>query len=69
LYFTAKDFNLPEELHVYHSLYPLDQRQEKSMKTFGYPSWVYKSVCSVDGRVYCLRRIEGKYDYFFIQPA
>ncbi|CAB4385204.1 unnamed protein product [Rhizophagus irregularis] len=56
---NAKDFNLPEELHVYHSLYPLDQRQEKSIKIFGYPSWVYKSVCSVDGRVYCLRRIEG----------
>ncbi|CAG8482290.1 13344_t:CDS:10 [Funneliformis caledonium] len=56
---NAKDFNLPEELHVYHSLYPLDQRQEKSIKIFGYPSWVYKSVCLVDGRVYCLRRIEG----------
>ncbi|CAG8507006.1 12528_t:CDS:2 [Acaulospora colombiana] len=56
---NAKDFNLPEELHVYHSLYPLDIRQEKSVKVFGYPSWVYKSTCSVDGRVYSLRRIEG----------
>ncbi|CAG8558510.1 17127_t:CDS:10 [Acaulospora morrowiae] len=56
---NAKDFNLPEELHVYHSLYPLDTRQEKSVKIFGYPSWVYKSICSVDGRVYSLRRIEG----------
>ncbi|KAF0440403.1 pab-dependent polya-specific ribonuclease subunit pan3 [Gigaspora margarita] len=56
---NAKDFNLPEELHVYHSLYPLDLRQGKSVKIFGYPSFTYKSICNVDGRVYCLRRIEG----------
>ncbi|CAG8548386.1 5704_t:CDS:2 [Racocetra fulgida] len=30
LFTIAKDFNLPEELHVYHSLYPLDLRQGKS---------------------------------------
>ncbi|CAG8725960.1 3621_t:CDS:2, partial [Scutellospora calospora] len=57
--FLSKDFNLPEELHVYHSLYPLDLRQDKSVKIFGYPSFTYKSICNVDGRVYCLRRIEG----------
>ncbi|CAG8488906.1 7888_t:CDS:10 [Diversispora eburnea] len=56
---NAKDLNLPEEIHVYHSLYPLDFRQEKSIKNFGYPSWAYKSICSVDGRVYSLRRIGG----------
>ncbi|RHZ78795.1 hypothetical protein Glove_156g105 [Diversispora epigaea] len=56
---NAKDLNLPEEIHVYHSLYPLDIRQEKSIKNFGYPSWAYKSICSIDGRVYSLRRIGG----------
>ncbi|CAJ0750821.1 1125_t:CDS:10 [Entrophospora sp. SA101] len=55
---NAKDYNLPEELHVYHSLCPLDERQEKSVNIFGYPTWAYKSVSNVDGRVYCLRRVE-----------
>nr|CAG8438280.1 13588_t:CDS:10 [Entrophospora candida] len=49
---------LKTELHVYHSLCPLDERQEKSVNIFGYPTWAYKSVSNVDGRVYCLRRVE-----------
>ncbi|RUP48567.1 hypothetical protein BC936DRAFT_144400 [Jimgerdemannia flammicorona] len=56
---NAQELNLPSELHVYHSLYPLDEHQEKSPKVFGYPTSVYKAVCTVDGRTYALRRIEG----------
>ncbi|KAF9356856.1 PAB-dependent poly(A)-specific ribonuclease subunit 3 [Mortierella sp. AD094] len=56
---SAQEYGLPEELHEYHSLYPLDLTQEKSTEVFGYQSSVYKSMCSVDGRTYALRRIEG----------
>jgi hypothetical protein len=51
--------NLPQELHVYHSLYPLDFQQEKSSQLFGHPTSVYKAMCTLDGRTYALRRIEG----------
>jgi hypothetical protein len=57
---TAPDLNLPQELHVYHSLYPLDFQQEKSTQVFGHPTSVYKAMCTLDGRPYVLRRIEGK---------
>ncbi|KAF9204526.1 PAB-dependent poly(A)-specific ribonuclease subunit 3 [Haplosporangium sp. Z 27] len=56
---NAQEYGLPEEIHEYHSLYPLDLTQEKSTEVFGYQSSVYKSMCSVDGRTYALRRIEG----------
>ncbi|KAF9334565.1 PAB-dependent poly(A)-specific ribonuclease subunit 3 [Podila minutissima] len=56
---NAQDYGLPEELHEYHSLYPLDMTQEKSTEVFGYQSSVYKCMCSVDGKTYALRRIEG----------
>jgi PAB-dependent poly(A)-specific ribonuclease subunit 3 len=51
---------LPLEVHVYHSLYPLDSAQEtKQTQFYGHPSQVYKATCSVDGRTYALVRIEG----------
>ncbi|KAI9279488.1 kinase-like domain-containing protein [Umbelopsis sp. AD052] len=56
---TAPDLNLPQELHVYHSLYPLDFQQEKSSQLFGHTTSVYKAMCTLDGRTYALRRIEG----------
>ncbi|CAO3565111.1 unnamed protein product [Mortierella alpina] len=56
---NAQEYGLPEELHEYHSLYPLDLTQERSTEVFGYQSSVYKSTCSQDGRTYALRRIEG----------
>ncbi|KAF8939857.1 PAB-dependent poly(A)-specific ribonuclease subunit 3 [Dissophora ornata] len=56
---SSQEYGLPEELHEYHSLYPLDLTQDKSTEVFGYQSSVYKSMCSVDGRTYALRRIEG----------
>ncbi|KAF9287131.1 hypothetical protein BKA57DRAFT_463021 [Linnemannia elongata] len=56
---NAQDYGLPEDLHEYHSLYPLDLTQEKSTEVFGYQSSVYKCMCSEDGKTYALRRIEG----------
>ncbi|KAG0212722.1 PAB-dependent poly(A)-specific ribonuclease subunit 3 [Mortierella sp. GBA30] len=56
---NAQEYGLPEELHEYHSLYPLDVTQERSTEVFGYQSSVYKCMCSQDGRTYALRRIEG----------
>lgn len=51
--------SLPEFVHVYHSLVPLDTSSEKSTKIFGYPSWAYKCESNLDGKIYCMRRIEG----------
>jgi len=50
--------NFPKELHIYHS-FNIIKESEKSTKTFGYPTSVYKSISSVDGKAYALRRVEG----------
>ncbi|KAI9203946.1 uncharacterized protein BJ171DRAFT_507112 [Polychytrium aggregatum] len=49
----------PAEVHVYNNLYPLDENKEKNTKVFGLPTSVYRSTSSVDGKSYCLRRVEG----------
>ncbi|KAL1919136.1 uncharacterized protein VTP21DRAFT_2518 [Calcarisporiella thermophila] len=56
---NPSDFNLPTEIHVYHSLYPLDEQPDTAPKLFGYPTSVYKATCKLDNRCYALRRIEG----------
>ncbi|KAI8339265.1 hypothetical protein BC941DRAFT_268994 [Chlamydoabsidia padenii] len=53
---VGMDTNIPQEVHVYHSLCPLE---EQPGQFFGHPCWVYKATCSVDGRIYALVRIEG----------
>uniref|UniRef100_A0A060T864 PAN2-PAN3 deadenylation complex subunit PAN3 n=1 Tax=Blastobotrys adeninivorans TaxID=409370 RepID=A0A060T864_BLAAD len=50
---------LPEFVHVYHTLVPLDLNFEHATNFFGYQTWAYKATSNHDGRVYCLRRIEG----------
>ncbi|TPX51602.1 hypothetical protein SeMB42_g00074 [Synchytrium endobioticum] len=50
---------LPPELHAYYSFIPLDDHQERSVKVFGYSTWVYRATSKVDGNPYVLRRIEG----------
>lgn len=58
----ARESGLPLEVHVYHSLYPLEpppQQQGEGTHFYGHPSIVYKATCSVDGRTYALIRIEG----------
>jgi PAB-dependent poly(A)-specific ribonuclease subunit 3 len=63
LFTASADAALPAELHVYHSLHellPEATPQEKSPRVFGYVSDVYRAKCRLDGRLYCLRRIEGQ---------
>ncbi|KAI8328065.1 hypothetical protein BD560DRAFT_417449 [Blakeslea trispora] len=59
----GRDLSLPLEVHVYHSLVPLDAPQIENAASqnyfYGHPSSVYKATCSVDGRTYTLVRIEG----------
>lgn len=56
---TLPGSSLPEYVHVYHSLVPIETNMERSTQVFGYPTWAYKATSSKDGRVYCLRRIVG----------
>ncbi|RCH81232.1 PAB-dependent poly(A)-specific ribonuclease subunit 3, partial [Rhizopus azygosporus] len=53
---SGKESGLPDEVHVYHSLYPLE---EKAGKFFGHPSWLYKAICRTNGKPYVMVRIEG----------
>jgi len=50
---------VPHEVGPYHSLMPLDRRMGIS-KIYGYPTPLYRAVSSIDGGVYCLRRVEGE---------
>ncbi|KAJ9107878.1 hypothetical protein QFC19_002621 [Naganishia cerealis] len=62
LFTASADASLPAELHVYHSLHELvpdATPAERSPRVFGYVSDVYRAKCRLDGRLYCLRRIEG----------
>ncbi|KAI8329373.1 kinase-like domain-containing protein [Choanephora cucurbitarum] len=60
---SGRDLGLPLEVHVYHSLVPLDTPSTETTppqdQFYGHPSSVYKATCSVDGRTYALVRIEG----------
>ena len=58
---TIRDVNeeLPQEIHVYHSLRLLDHHSEKMMGPFGMTS-VYRAIRANDGQMYVLRRLEGK---------
>lgn len=54
--------SLPDYVSMYHSLVPLDinfDRDDETNLFFGYPTWAYKAVSNNDGRIYCLRRVEG----------
>ncbi|KAJ9121644.1 hypothetical protein QFC22_002264 [Naganishia vaughanmartiniae] len=62
LFSASADAALPAELHVYHSLHELvpdAAPAERSPRVFGHVSDVYRAKCRLDGRLYCLRRIEG----------
>lgn len=50
--------NLPLHIGPYHSLYPIDKHFDKTDKAFGYPSTVFKCMSNIDGRMYCMRRLE-----------
>ncbi|KAK4515274.1 uncharacterized protein ATC70_002884 [Mucor velutinosus] len=53
---SAKETGLPEEVHVYHSLYRME---DKPGKVLGHASWVYRAVCRTNGKYYTMVRIEG----------
>lgn len=55
---TLTGTKLPEYVHVYHSLMPINT-ETPTTRVFGYPTWAYRAVSNRDGKVYCLRRIEG----------
>ena len=50
---------LPREVHVYHTLFPLSNTHEKHSRVFGLPTMLYKAIRSLDGKSYCLRRLEN----------
>lgn len=53
--------NTPAVEH-YHTLTPLTSVHQQQSQTFrGYLSTVYKAVSAKDGRIYCLRRIHGRF--------
>lgn len=58
---TARELGLPQEVDVYHSLYPLEIRNQPGHKSmfFNHPTTAYKAVSTVDGRTYVLYRVEG----------
>ncbi|KAI0201858.1 hypothetical protein F4808DRAFT_101051 [Astrocystis sublimbata] len=43
----------------YHSLVPLDTKIKSLPGIFGLPTWVWKATSLKNGKVYCLRRVEG----------
>ncbi|OAD08015.1 hypothetical protein MUCCIDRAFT_134844, partial [Mucor lusitanicus CBS 277.49] len=53
---AASATGLPEQVHVYHSLYPME---DKPGKVLGHSSWVYKAMCRTNGKYYTMVRIEG----------
>ena len=50
---------IPRNVHEYHSLYPIDSNTERTSRVFGLQSSIYKCLRSLDGKYYCLRRIEN----------
>lgn len=51
--------NLPLHVGPYHSLYPIDKHYENNDSIYGYPQTVFKCMSNRDGRLYCMRRLEG----------
>ncbi|TIA94308.1 hypothetical protein E3P81_00253 [Wallemia ichthyophaga] len=50
---------LPERLHVYRDLYPLDEGIGPGVGLASYPTYVYRATSERDGARYALRRVEG----------
>lgn len=65
----ARELGLPQEVDVYHSLYPLEVRTQPGHKSmfFNHPTTAYKAVSTVDGRTYVLYRVEGMILCHFIE--
>ncbi|KAI4174064.1 MAG: hypothetical protein LQ343_002628 [Gyalolechia ehrenbergii] len=56
---TIPNSTLPPTIAHYHSLVPLVHNSQKNTTLFGYPSHAYKATSGLDGKLYCLRRLQG----------
>jgi hypothetical protein len=57
------DWGLPEMVHQYHSLFPLEDlslAREQPSQAFGMTTMLMKAVSSRDGQAYTLRRIDNR---------
>ncbi|KAJ3220008.1 PAB-dependent poly(A)-specific ribonuclease subunit 3 [Dinochytrium kinnereticum] len=52
------EIQIPHEIHTYQNLKHIESANQRSSRIFGFPSWVFKAVNSIDGKPYVLRRIE-----------
>jgi PAB-dependent poly(A)-specific ribonuclease subunit 3 len=59
MFLALESLKIPQEVHNYHSLYPLEPPQQKPSKTLGFLSSTYRATSSKDGKQYILRRVEG----------
>eukprot|EP00951_Prasinocladus_malaysianus_P029703 scaffold275661_cov34-Prasinocladus_malaysianus.AAC.1 len=60
---TDGDMGLPERMHHYHTLYPLEDlalAEERPSMTLGVRTLVLKGISAVDGQPYALRWIDGR---------
>jgi len=66
---VSEAMGIPQELHVYHSLYPMEEATpgltvtERSSKILRLPTFVYRATNGQDGMQYILRRIEGVFSF------
>ncbi|KAL8825995.1 MAG: hypothetical protein Q9170_007580, partial [Blastenia crenularia] len=56
---TMPNSSLPHAIAHYHSLVPLVHNNQKNTTLFGYQSQAYKATSGHDGKMYCLRRLQG----------
>ncbi|KAI4268722.1 MAG: hypothetical protein L6R38_007738 [Xanthoria sp. 2 TBL-2021] len=56
---TIPNSTLPPTIAHYHSLVPLVNNSQKTNTLFGYQSHAYKAESNLDGKFYCLRRLQG----------
>ena len=57
---TTLPLSAPEEVHVYHTLIPLDAAPERKRYFGSWNSSCYRAMNSTNGNVYALRRVEGE---------
>lgn len=59
---TIPRLALPEHVHVYHLLVPIDRSYDALLKTWRVALTVYKLFLNVDGNPYALRRLDLPFD-------
>lgn len=59
---TIPRLTLPEHVHVYHLLVPIDRTYDPALKTWKVALTVYKLFSNIDGNPYALRRLDLTFD-------